>query len=395
MNAAAEDHKRWTCLRSLIPPILARLRELKEASRRDAIAARRWDAPGADPPTPAEDPTAEYIGQEWIGDAMRVARELESLGFASDAEFLRQQTEFGRPGFSTPTELEAVHNIATLLARHTPEGDWCVSQDGLTPIAEAVHDVADPDAADIVKWLLEADQPVIGDLHSPLGGLLSALRKSSLDRDSKVMTSTRREMVRRWLQTNGYEPDAKEFESRMTMLIEELDSWQSEAHYIAYGRDERQTKERNGEFVELVDIFGDDTREWFYGLTEQAEDTWNYLMQLDNTIRAKLAKPDHQPEGDAEAAKLTSDVAHSPDFRSVLWDEKPHTFTALQAACVKVLWENWNQGTPEVGEQTILELADTTQKRLSKVFDDGKHSAWGTMIVPGASKGTFRLSEAS
>ena len=297
MNAAAEDHKRWTCLRSLIPPILARLRELKEASRRDAIAARRWDAPGADPPTPAEDPTAEYIGQEWIGDAMRVARELESLGFASDAEFLRQQTEFGRPGFSTPTELEAVHNIATLLARHTPEGDWCVSQDGLTPIAEAVHKIADPHPADIVKWLRE------GDLYSPLSELRSVLNKSWVDPKAKSLTSTRHEMVRRWLQTNGYEPAANECESRLTKLIEELDSWQSEAHYIAHGRVEWKTKSANCEFVELADLFGDDRRDWLSGLTEQAEDTWSYLRQLDSTIRTKLAA--QLPDDEAEPTKPT------------------------------------------------------------------------------------------
>ena len=161
MNAAAEDHKRWTCLRSLIPPILARLRELKEASRRDAIAARRWDAPGADPPTPAEDPTAEYIGQEWIGDAMRVARELESLGFASDAEFLRQQTEFGRP--STPTELEAVQNIATLLARHTPEGDWCVQESApnrVQEVGEAQFAPGSPEAqgAELARGFMNLDR---------------------------------------------------------------------------------------------------------------------------------------------------------------------------------------------------------------------------------------------
>jgi hypothetical protein len=88
---------------------------------------------------------------------------------------------------------------------------------------------------------------------------------------------------------------------------------------------------------------------------------------------------------------------HSIDFRSVQWSATPHTFTAAQAACVKVLWEAWKNGTPEVGGAAVLNEAECDAHRLIDVFRDksrsrGLHPAWGTMIVSGATKGAFRLS---
>jgi hypothetical protein len=82
---------------------------------------------------------------------------------------------------------------------------------------------------------------------------------------------------------------------------------------------------------------------------------------------------------------------HSPDFRSVIWYGTPYTFTALQAACVKILWQAWENRTPEVGDAAILQSAESSSDRLSWLFRD--HSAWDSMIVPGSTKGTHRLAD--
>jgi hypothetical protein len=87
---------------------------------------------------------------------------------------------------------------------------------------------------------------------------------------------------------------------------------------------------------------------------------------------------------------------HSPDFRSVHWFGSNYTFTGTQAACVKILWQEWEKGTPEIGQETILEEAGTSGNRLIDVFRNrgfktGYHPAWGNMIVPGSTKGAFRL----
>ncbi len=80
---------------------------------------------------------------------------------------------------------------------------------------------------------------------------------------------------------------------------------------------------------------------------------------------------------------------HSVDFRSVHWYGTNYTFTKTQAACVKVLWEAMKNRTPELDQQTVLNEADSDNKRLSDVFKDSL--AWGTLIVKGTTAGAFRL----
>jgi hypothetical protein len=82
---------------------------------------------------------------------------------------------------------------------------------------------------------------------------------------------------------------------------------------------------------------------------------------------------------------------HSLDFRSVHWFGQDHTFTASQAACVKVLWEAWEQGHPEVSQLAVLVEVEKASERLVDLFKG--HPAWGTMIVRGKTKGAYRLKE--
>lgn len=91
----------------------------------------------------------------------------------------------------------------------------------------------------------------------------------------------------------------------------------------------------------------------------------------------------------------TPETAHAPDFRSVRWFGKRYEFTANQAAAVRVLWQAWKNGTPDVGDETILAAIDheAPPERLNVQFRG--HAAWNTMIVAGATKGTHRLREPS
>jgi hypothetical protein len=78
----------------------------------------------------------------------------------------------------------------------------------------------------------------------------------------------------------------------------------------------------------------------------------------------------------------------------VVWYGADYTFTATQAAAVSQLWQAWQNGTPDVGDQTILESIGSQARRLLDLFRDGNemHPAWGTMIVDGGTKGAHRLS---
>jgi hypothetical protein len=99
---------------------------------------------------------------------------------------------------------------------------------------------------------------------------------------------------------------------------------------------------------------------------------------------------DQQPQDAGKIPDTTPTAAD--DFRSVNWYGTTYEFTATQAACFRVLWEHYQQRTPAVGEQTILESADSSSSRLSNVFRTKKsyHPAWNSIIVP-AGKGAFKL----
>ncbi len=82
---------------------------------------------------------------------------------------------------------------------------------------------------------------------------------------------------------------------------------------------------------------------------------------------------------------------HSSDFRSVYWYGTDHNFTPTQAAIVRLLWEAWQAGAPDVSQETLLEQSGSESKRLRDVFRG--HEAFGTMIAAGESRGSFRLWE--
>lgn len=82
---------------------------------------------------------------------------------------------------------------------------------------------------------------------------------------------------------------------------------------------------------------------------------------------------------------------YSEGFRSVHWYGTDFTFTDTQGACVAMLWVAWKNGTPEIGQGSILEAptVEAESKRLADVFK--AHPAWGKMIVPGNTRGAYRL----
>ena len=87
----------------------------------------------------------------------------------------------------------------------------------------------------------------------------------------------------------------------------------------------------------------------------------------------------------------SEEARRSPDFRSVNWFGKEYSFTPNQAACVKILWEAWENRTPEVGGDHLIEGGDVqdSAQRVDLIFR--ACPAWGSMIVSGKTKGSYRL----
>ena len=56
---------------------------------------------------------------------------------------------------------------------------------------------------------------------------------------------------------------------------------------------------------------------------------------------------------------------------------------------MKLLFEAWENGTPELGGTYMLAEAECESDRFSDIFKG--HPAWKTLIVFGGTTGTYRL----
>lgn len=106
---------------------------------------------------------------------------------------------------------------------------------------------------------------------------------------------------------------------------------------------------------------------------------WNWTPEVSDE---KFAADSHAASG------VNEQPTHSADFRSVSWRGTTYTFTAQQAACVKILWDHSQTQTPDVSDAHLLEETETNSG-LRHLFRN--HPAWRTMIVSGATRGTHRL----
>lgn len=109
-----------------------------------------------------------------------------------------------------------------------------------------------------------------------------------------------------------------------------------------------------------------------------------------NIAVAPFAAPTTEPQ----LRKETHEIAtHSEDFRSVLWFGASYSFTGNQAPVIARLWKAWENGTPDVGDETLLAAVDpeSPPRSLRDLFRGSP--AWNTLVVEGGSKGSHRLCE--
>lgn len=147
-------------------------------------------------------------------------------------------------------------------------------------------------------------------------------------------------------------------------------------------------------FCEVLRRLADES-DW--GCTKAAVAEWLSPEWQDEfrAVAARLAREAAitAPERDTgdEAADNPPAAVHSPDFRSVNWFGKQYPFTGNQAAAVRLLWEAWQSGAPDVGGETLIQAADASTQRIDVVFRG--NPAWGAMIVQGGTRGSYRLTE--
>lgn len=136
-----------------------------------------------------------------------------------------------------------------------------------------------------------------------------------------------------------------------------------------------------------------DNPNWFYSIIEDFVSA--SIGAIDVLLADHSAPPGERTGATGNGTTELSPTRHSPDFRSAHWYGDDYAFTGNQAAVVKILWEAWKNGTPEVSDAHLLTKAESDCKRLADVFRDARtgkhHDAWDKMIVSGTTKGTRRL----
>src|SRR5690606_35712765 len=103
---------------------------------------------------------------------------------------------------------------------------------------------------------------------------------------------------------------------------------------------------------------------------ELAESYLATKLSLPNPAPASGADESREP--DSQKIRFTEGIDFSDDFRSATWFGEEYTFTTMQAACVKVMWENLERRTPAEHQLTILDKAGSSGERLRDVFAKGK-----------------------
>lgn len=93
--------------------------------------------------------------------------------------------------------------------------------------------------------------------------------------------------------------------------------------------------------------------------------------------------------GSREHIAESGTFVHSPCYTSVRWNGEEFHFSPNQASVIRLLHESYQQGVGEMSQHLLLTEIESKSRRLRDVLR--RSGAWGTLVVHGERKGTFRL----
>jgi hypothetical protein len=85
-----------------------------------------------------------------------------------------------------------------------------------------------------------------------------------------------------------------------------------------------------------------------------------------------------------------SGFTHSPDFRSVCLRGEEFSLTPHQAQVIECLYKAYKNRSPEMGQDRLIVCLELKSRRLRDIFKS-RPNAWRKLIVPGATRGSYRL----
>jgi len=146
-----------------------------------------------------------------------------------------------------------------------------------------------------------------------------------------------------------------------------------------------------------------DAQEEIIDLKPAFEDWNSFEVGLRHELREMVGKAsvdNLDPPGEAavdqsggDGSPTTSMMAHNDDFTSVNINGDHYTFTVPQSKVIRLLYEAWKDGFPDVESVRLLQVSGSDSNRLKNVFS--RHEAWGKLVIktPG-SKSKHRLNVA-
>ena len=149
----------------------------------------------------------------------------------------------------------------------------------------------------------------------------------------------------------------------------------------------------------------DETAKIRNALASQVRQEFEKLKQLGiDRAAIQMAQTPRQSEAVAPSSQLQASdrgieikpvgspgaFSHSADYRSVTVRGQNFSLTARQAHVIQILYENFEQGHPDVGKDYVLESLNTANSRLRDTFKTNLE-AWKALIKTGKRKGTLRL----
>lgn len=147
---------------------------------------------------------------------------------------------------------------------------WHPVEEGIIPIIAALDHLCKEPVHDLHIRLQQQST-------YPSHTLASAFNEPGIGYGS----ASRREMVRRWLQHAELSEDAREFDARLQMVLDELRRWEQDAREsLAYLADDCAERELHGLPVEAIHRFGESVRERHDEIVDTAASASDYLRQL-------------------------------------------------------------------------------------------------------------------
>lgn len=106
---------------------------------------------------------------------------------------------------------------------------------------------------------------------------------------------------------------------------------------------------------------------------EAGQLTVQYSIPLGIADRGTSVSPAEEPAKEPAQGRAT----HAPGFESVWWFGIQYSFTKKQRLVVGALWQAWKEEYGAMDQAALMEIADSDQRRLRDLFDQGRRKGHG------------------